>query len=78
MLLKELQNLAVPLKDALPPLGPNSENGPPNVLEYRKEPIHPGVFGTLYEAVRQVGAPLLVLAVGVFCSVAALTTINTL
>ncbi|GAQ87696.1 Amino acid transporter protein [Klebsormidium nitens] len=78
VLLKELQNLAVPLKDALPPLGPNSENGPPNVLEYRKEPSYPGVFGTLYEAVTQVGAPLLVLAVGVFCSVAALTTINTL
>ncbi|GAQ87701.1 Amino acid transporter protein [Klebsormidium nitens] len=78
VLLKELQNLAVPLKEALPPLGPNSENGPPNVLEYRKKPTYPGAFGTLYEAVTQVGAPLLVLAVGVFCSVAALTTINTL
>jgi hypothetical protein len=77
-MIKELLKHGVDLKDALAPVGPNAESGPPNVLEYRKEPAFSGAFGAVYEAATQVGVPLLVLAVGVFCSVAALSTINTL
>lgn len=74
VLLEKLQTAAVDLKDALPVLGPNSEDGPPNVLEYRKAPAFSGPLGEVYEALTQVGLPILVLVIGLLSSVAALIT----
>lgn len=76
VLLEKLQNAAVDLPDALPLLGPNAEHGAPNVLEYRKAPAFSGPVGIAYEALTQVCLPVLVLAIGLISSIAALTTVD--